>query len=39
MNASHLWEAMLDPNVLTLLRVEIDQTDEADQILTALVGT
>src|SRR5690606_19290195 len=38
MNAEQLWETTLDPNARTLLRVEIDQTDEADQILTALMG-
>ena len=37
-NASHLWETTLDPNARTLLRVEIDQIDEADQIFTALMG-
>jgi len=38
MNAEQLWETTLDPNARTLLRVEIDQTDEADQIFTALMG-
>jgi DNA gyrase subunit B len=38
MNASQLWETTLDPNARTLLKVEIDQTDEADQIFTALMG-
>ena len=33
-----LWETTLDPNARTLLKVEIDQTDEADQIFTALMG-
>src|SRR5690606_34147519 len=37
MNAEQLWETTLDPNARTLLRVEIDQTDEADQIFTALM--
>lgn len=38
MNASHLWETTLDPNARILLKVEIDQIDEADQIFTALMG-
>jgi len=38
MNASQLWETTLDPNARTLLKVEINQTDEADQIFTALMG-
>jgi DNA gyrase subunit B len=38
MNADQLWETTLDPNARTLLKVEIDQTDEADQIFTSLMG-
>ncbi|MCR6670929.1 DNA topoisomerase (ATP-hydrolyzing) subunit B [Devosia ginsengisoli] len=38
MNASQLWETTLDPNARTLLKVEIDQTGEADSIFTALMG-
>jgi len=38
MNASQLWETTLDPNARTLLKVEVNQTDEADQIFTALMG-
>ena len=38
MNAEQLWETTLDPNARTLLRVEMGQTDEADQIFTALMG-
>ncbi|MBU1333275.1 MAG: hypothetical protein KJ944_08705 [Alphaproteobacteria bacterium] len=38
MNAEQLWETTLAPNARTLLRVEIDQTDEADIIFTALMG-
>ncbi len=38
MNAEQLWETTLDPNARTLLRVEIDQTDEADEIFTAPMG-
>ena len=38
MNAEQLWETTLDPNARTLLRVEMGQTDEADEIFTALMG-
>jgi len=38
MNASQLWETTLAPNARTLLEVEIDRTDEADPIFTALMG-
>jgi len=38
MNASQLWETTLDPNARTLLKVEIDETSQADQIFTALMG-
>ena len=38
MNASQLWETTLDPNARTLLKVEIDQTAEADEIFSALMG-
>jgi DNA gyrase subunit B len=38
MNAEQLWETTLDPNARTLLRVEIDETSEADEIFTALMG-
>ncbi|MCS6761846.1 MAG: DNA topoisomerase (ATP-hydrolyzing) subunit B [Candidatus Devosia symbiotica] len=38
MNASQLRETTLDPNARTLLKVEVNQTDEADQIFTALMG-
>ncbi|KFC68843.1 DNA gyrase subunit B [Devosia sp. LC5] len=38
MNASQLWETTLDPNARTLLKVEIDETTEADAIFTALMG-
>ncbi|MHA6689481.1 DNA topoisomerase (ATP-hydrolyzing) subunit B [Devosia sp. A449] len=38
MNASQLWETTLDPNARTLLKVEIDNTTEADEIFTALMG-
>jgi DNA gyrase subunit B len=38
MNPGQLWETTLDPNARTLLKVQIDQTDEADSIFTALMG-
>jgi len=38
MNAEQLWETTLDPNARTLLKVEIDETSEANQIFTALMG-
>ncbi|HUH76337.1 MAG TPA: DNA gyrase subunit B, partial [Devosia sp.] len=38
MNASQLWETTLDPNARTLLKVEINETSEADEIFTALMG-
>jgi DNA gyrase subunit B len=38
MNAEQLWETTLDPNHRTLLRVEIDQADLADDIFTKLMG-
>jgi DNA gyrase subunit B len=38
MNASQLWETTLDPNARTLLKVEIKETSDADDIFTALMG-
>ncbi|WDR06929.1 DNA topoisomerase (ATP-hydrolyzing) subunit B [Devosia rhodophyticola] len=38
MNPSQLWETTLDPNVRTLLKVEIRESDDADSIFTALMG-
>jgi DNA gyrase subunit B len=38
MNAEQLWETTLDPNHRSLLRVEIDQADLADDIFTKLMG-
>ncbi|WP_323014949.1 DNA topoisomerase (ATP-hydrolyzing) subunit B [Devosia sp.] len=38
MNASQLWETTLDPNARTLLKVEIDESSQADEIFTALMG-
>jgi DNA gyrase subunit B len=38
MNAEQLWETTLDPGHRSLLRVEIDQADLADDIFTKLMG-
>ncbi|WP_127073515.1 DNA topoisomerase (ATP-hydrolyzing) subunit B [Pelagibacterium lentulum] len=38
MNAEQLWETTMDPNARTLLQVQINQTDEADNIFTQLMG-
>jgi len=38
MNAEQLWETTLDPNNRSLLKVEIEQADVADEIFTKLMG-
>jgi DNA gyrase subunit B len=38
MNAEQLWKTTLDPDHRSLLRVEIDQADLADDIFTKLMG-
>ncbi|MPT46809.1 MAG: DNA topoisomerase (ATP-hydrolyzing) subunit B [Sphingobium sp.] len=38
MNAEQLWETTLDPNARSMLRVEIEQADIADEIFARLMG-
>ena len=38
MNPGQLWETTLDPNIRTLLQVEIDQSDETDTVFSELMG-
>jgi DNA gyrase subunit B len=38
MNAEQLWETTLDPNVRTLLKVEIKDSDDHDRLFSELMG-
>jgi DNA gyrase subunit B len=38
MNPGQLWETTLDPNVRTLLKVEVKESSDADDIFSALMG-
>ena len=38
MNADQLWDTTLNPDIRSLLRVEVTHADKADEIFTQLMG-
>ena len=38
MNADQLWETTLDKNARSLLRVKVDDSSEADEVFSKLMG-
>ena len=38
MNPEQLWETTLDPNIRTLLKVEIKDSDDHDRLFSELMG-
>ena len=38
MNPEQLWETTLDPNVRTLLRVQVEHGDQAEDVFSTLMG-
>ena len=38
MNPEQLWETTLDPNVRTLLQVQVQELDDADAVFSILMG-
>jgi DNA gyrase subunit B len=39
MNPEQLWETTLDPNARTLLKVKMEEAEEADRIFSILMGS